>query len=166
MTPISNVIVLRKLFQSQCTRYTTGNFSTCSRFNRFGSRYVSSKARELASKTPQISLVQSKANLKHAASKGSNSYKSYADTLALRSSPTLLYQAPSPTSYIAGCFLLGGFCFTWAAINFYSQYLYPADGTPAWVPVFVGGVCVAMTCFGTWTILGVRHAAFSKSHPY
>ena len=83
-------------------------------------------------------------------------YVSFADTLARRSSPILLYQAPSHTVYIAGCWLLGGFCMTWATFNFYSQYLDPAKGTPTWIPVLIGGVCVVMVCMGTWAILGVR----------
>lgn len=83
-------------------------------------------------------------------------HASFADTLALRSSPVLLYQSPSHVVYITGCWLLGGFCMTWATFNFYSQYLDPIKGTPGWIPVLMGGVCVAMVCAGTWAIFGVR----------
>lgn len=83
-------------------------------------------------------------------------YRSFADTLALRPSPVLLYQSPSHAVYVTGCWLLGGFCMTWATFNFYSQYLDPIKGTPEWIPVLMGGVCVAMVCAGTWAILGVR----------
>lgn len=83
-------------------------------------------------------------------------YGSFADTLALRSSPILLYQSPSHAVYITGCWMLGGFCMTYATFNFYTQYLNPIKGTPEWIPVLMGGVCVAMACAGTWAIFGVR----------
>ena len=126
------------------------------------SRYISSKAKQANSRQSstsqrEIISVPRPAGRFQPVYKSSKAYQSFADTLALRASPTLLYQAPSPAVYITGCFLLGGFCFTWAAINFYSHYLYPADDVPAWAPVFVGGVCVAMVAFGTWSTLGVRH---------
>ena len=83
-------------------------------------------------------------------------YTSFADTLALRSSPILLYQAPSHALYITSCWLLGGFCMTYATINFYTQILDPLKGTPQWVPMLMGGLCVVMVCAGTWAVLGVR----------
>lgn len=36
---------------------------------------------------------------------------------ALKSSPTLLYQAPSPFWYRTGCLLISVFCFTWASVG-------------------------------------------------
>ncbi len=80
-------------------------------------------------------------------------YRSFAETMALRPSPTLLYQAPSHTVYIVGSYVIGGFCLAYAGFNFYSHYLLPPEGLAPWVPIAFGGVCVFMTCFGTWLIL-------------
>ncbi|KAI9886691.1 MAG: hypothetical protein M1823_001467 [Watsoniomyces obsoletus] len=73
--------------------------------------------------------------------------------MACRPSPTLLYQAPSHTVYIVGSYIFGGFCLAYAGFNFYSHYLLPPEGLAPWVPIAFGGVCVFMTCFGTWLIL-------------
>ncbi|KAI9842392.1 MAG: hypothetical protein M1838_003162 [Thelocarpon superellum] len=81
-------------------------------------------------------------------------YLSYADTLARRPSPTLLYRAPSHTLYKLGSYGFGGFCLSYAGYNFYAHYLYPPEGLSPWVPVAFGGVCFAMTCAGTWLLLG------------
>ena len=81
-------------------------------------------------------------------------YLSYAETLGLRRSPTLLYQAPSHTLYALGSYGFALFCFSYAGYNFHAHYLHPPPGLSAWVPVAFGGVCVGMACLGTWLVLG------------
>ena len=82
-------------------------------------------------------------------------YRSFADILALRSSPTLLYQSPSQVGFTVACYAFGGFCLAWAGWNFYATYLYAPEGLSKGISVGIGGACIAMTCFGTWLILGV-----------
>ena len=81
-------------------------------------------------------------------------YRSFAQTLALRPAPTLLYRAPSHTLYILGSYSFGLFCLTYAGYNFYTVYLHPPPGISAWVPLAFGGVCFGMACLGTWLLLG------------
>lgn len=83
-------------------------------------------------------------------------YRSFADTLALRSSPTLLYQSPAQVAFTVASYAFGGFCFMWAGWNFWSTYLYAPEGLSQWVSVGMGALCFAMACFGTWIILGVK----------
>lgn len=83
-------------------------------------------------------------------------YRSFADTLALRSSPTLLYQSPTQVAFTVASYAFGGFCLVWAGWNFWSTYLYAPEGLSQWVSVGMGGLCFAMSCFGAWIILGVR----------
>ena len=81
-------------------------------------------------------------------------YQSFASVLASRASPTLLYQAPSHTTYIIGSYAFGIFCLAYAGYNFNAQYLHAPPGLAAWVPVAFGGVCFAMACVGSWLVLG------------
>lgn len=83
-------------------------------------------------------------------------YRSFADTLALRSSPTLLYQSPSIVVFTVASYAFGGFCLAYGGWNFYTTYLNAPEGLSKWVSLGMGAVCVAMSCFGTWMILGVR----------
>lgn len=87
-------------------------------------------------------------------------YKSLAETLSSRASPTLLFQAPSPTVYIAACYSFGAFCLIYAGFVFYSQYLHPMDGTPVWLPVMMGGISVFMTFVGIRSFFGVSDIIF------
>jgi hypothetical protein len=82
-------------------------------------------------------------------------YESFSDSLARRASPTLLYQAPSPHLHIAGCYVLSTACFAYGGFNFYNTYLHPPEYIASWIPVTVGGVCIAMVGFGIWSIFGV-----------
>jgi hypothetical protein len=81
-------------------------------------------------------------------------YQSFTSVLGSRSSPTLLYQAPSHTTYIIGSYAFGIFCLAYAGYNFNAQYLHAPPGLAAWVPVAFGGVCFAMACMGSWLVLG------------
>ena len=90
------------------------------------------------------------------ASKGSQAgYESFSESLARRSSPTVLYEAPSPYLYMTGCYVLATACFAYAGFNFESTYLHPPEQIGYWIPIAVGGVCVAMAFFGVWSIFGV-----------
>ena len=82
-------------------------------------------------------------------------YESFAESIASRSSPTLLYEAPSPVLFVATCYILGAGCLTYAGFNFYSVYLHPPDQMGFYLPVMVGGVCVFMAFAGVWVISGV-----------
>ena len=84
-----------------------------------------------------------------------SAYQSFAQVLGLRQSPTLLYQAESHTWFIVSCYLVGGFCFTWAGINFRNQYLYPLQGTPPVLSTIMGGVCLCMVALGCWFMIRV-----------
>lgn len=79
-------------------------------------------------------------------------YRSFAEKLADRQSPTLLYQASSHKGFTIGCYALGTFCWAYAGINFYNEYLHPPTGVMNWIPIMFGTLCVIMTGFGTWFI--------------
>lgn len=97
-----------------------------------------------------------------APSKIPSAYQSFAQLLALRQSPTILYQAQSHTWFIVNCYVVSGFCFTWAGINFYNEYLYPLEGIPPFLSVIMGGVCLFMVAIGGWFI--VRVSRLIKCH--
>lgn len=80
-----------------------------------------------------------------------SSFDAYAEQLANRASPTLLYEAPSHAFYNTGWLLLGGFCLTWAIINFKHHYLHPAAGTPTFIPYMMGAACVGMMFGAGWS---------------
>lgn len=79
-------------------------------------------------------------------------YRSFAEKLADRQSPTLLYQASLQKGFTIGCYALGSFCWAYAGINFYNEYLHPRPGVMTWIPIMFGTLCVIMTGFGTWFI--------------
>jgi hypothetical protein len=81
-------------------------------------------------------------------------YQSYATTLAQKLHPTLLYSAPSHTSFMVACYTGSTFCFTYAIVNYWSNYISPPEGVATWVPIAFGGVSIFMAAFGTWLILG------------
>ena len=80
-------------------------------------------------------------------------YRSFAEAMALKPSPTLLYRAPPHTAFFIGSYVFGFFCMSYAGWNFYMHYLYPPEGLATWVPVAFGGVCLFMVCVGTYLIL-------------
>lgn len=79
-------------------------------------------------------------------------YRSFAERLADRQSPTLLYQASSHKGFTMGSYALGVFCWAYAGINFFNEYLHPPEGVMTWIPIMFGTLCVIMTGFGTWFI--------------
>ena len=89
-------------------------------------------------------------------------FDAYMEQLASRASPTLLYEAPSHAFYKTGWLLLGGFCLTWATINFNNHYLHPLDGTPTYVPIIIGAVSVGMAFGAGWSFLKVRLSSLNE----
>ena len=112
-------------------------------------RQLTAKKTQTASKTATRAIPTAKANL--------TTYKTYAESLNSRPSPTLLYQAPSPALYIIGCYTLGGFCIAYGAYNFWANYLHPYGQPPAWVPVAFGAIALGTAVFGFYVLYGVRH---------
>ena len=84
----------------------------------------------------------------------SPTYKSYADILALKSHPTLLYEAPSHTLFMLSSYAAGAFCLAYSGLNFYSHCLYPPEGLNIYVVYAFGGIVVFMSALGTWLFLG------------
>ena len=72
---------------------------------------TNSKTRQ--SQGPQPSLLPVKGNQSPIPTR----YESFAQSLAGRSSSTLLYQAPAFTSFNLFCYLTATFCFAYGAIN-------------------------------------------------
>ena len=84
-------------------------------------------------------------------------YKSFAATLASKSSPTLLYESPFPLIHTTVSYLFGGFCIAYSSWNIYAQILHPLHdmglvGTSFWV-----AIAAAMGFLGLWSISGVSH---------
>ncbi|KAI9800196.1 MAG: hypothetical protein M1825_004180 [Sarcosagium campestre] len=80
-------------------------------------------------------------------------FRTIADILAARSSPTILYQAPSHSAYIIGSYVSGFFCLSYAGYHFIAHYMQPPPDLPGWVTAAFGIVCFGMTCMGTWLLL-------------
>ena len=86
-------------------------------------------------------------------------YQTVGQSLALRPSPTLLYQSPSYSTFFIGNYLFGGFCLVYAIINFRMHYLNPVPGTPEWVrrPELFACSIRAYKCKLTGPIFLCRH---------
>ena len=83
-------------------------------------------------------------------------YRPFAQSLALRPSPTLLYQVHSQTNFTVGCYIVGGILIVVSVINFYNEYLHPLERTWAYIPTMMAGLCLAMLVLGLWLIRRVR----------
>ena len=81
-------------------------------------------------------------------------YQPFAATLAQKSHPTVLYEAPSHTLFIVSSYGGAIFCFSYATFTFWSNYLHAPAGLSAWVPIAFSGICFLMAAFGTWLLLG------------
>lgn len=97
-------------------------------------------------------------------------YRSFPDTLALRQSPTLLYQASSHIGYLMGCYTLGGLCFAYSYINISTFYLHPPEEVWSAIPNFIGGLAVVMVGVGifflrrvSWSILGMKKIRYLQA---
>ncbi|KAL8705762.1 MAG: hypothetical protein Q9201_001108 [Fulgogasparrea decipioides] len=109
---------------SPCLRHS---FSTTLRHN------VAKKART-PPKTyqPPVKLTKAPAT---------NTYKPFAQTLAERSNPTVLYQSSSHTTYKVGCYSIGILMFGWVlhAVNQISNY--PPKNFPVYLKSLFYGIC-------------------------
>ena len=80
-------------------------------------------------------------------------YTTYAQALAQKPHPTLLYQAPSHTIYILASYSGAFFCFSYAAWNLNTTYFHPPEGLAPWVSNSFGGICFLMAAFGGYLLL-------------
>ncbi|PVH85032.1 hypothetical protein DL98DRAFT_651313 [Cadophora sp. DSE1049] len=106
------------------------------------------------SSTPLKAASPAKASAPKAPTPAPLVYKSYVSSLAEKTHPTHLYEAPSHTVYMLTCYGTAGFCFAYAAISFWSNYVLAPPDLATWVPVALGGVSFLMACLGGWLVLG------------
>lgn len=137
----------KQQFLPSCSR---GTESTMSR-----PRYMfSTSCRQLAAKQTRIVRKTSNSPSKpaqvvlSAIPPKTQAYTSFGDTLALRPSPTLLFQSSSHIGYLVGCYVLGGLCFGYSAINFNTFYLHPPEDVWKPIPIFICGLCAFMVGVG------------------
>lgn len=80
----------------------------------------------------------------------------YAQTLASKHSPTLLYEAPTSNVYAVTCYGISGFCMLYGVWHFYDALLTPHPGLWWVIPYFMGGVCIFTIGAGVYVAAGVR----------
>lgn len=80
----------------------------------------------------------------------------YAQTLASKHSPTLLYEAPTSNIYAITCYGVSGFCMAYGVWHFYDALLTPHPGLWWVIPYFMGGVCIFTIGAGVYVAAGVR----------
>lgn len=71
----------------------------------------------------------------------SGTYKSFAQTLASRSEPTLLYQGNSTTIYRLGCYTVGLLCFGWSLHAAYQMFFHPPSFMNRFLKSMYYGLC-------------------------
>ena len=148
------------------------SFKTCSfaqpftwgLVRRIQSCEFSDNARFLAQRKPRTPQSPKRATLKpsHSLISGSRkpaAYKPLTNKLALRSSPTLLYQASSYTYYLFACYAAGGGLLAAAWFNFQTQFYVQPGGVPQWVPRFTSIGSFMIACAGFWMFFRVRRTA-------
>ena len=86
-------------------------------------------------------------------------YEPLTHKLALRTSPTLLYQASSYTNYIFGCYAVGIGLLAAGWFNFQTQFYVQPGGVPPWVPRFTSVGSFMIVCGGFYMLLKVRRFA-------
>lgn len=125
------------------------------------SRELSNNARILAQRKPQTPkrATPTPSHTLIAGSRKPAAYKPLTETLALRSSPTLLYQASSYTYYLFACYAAGGGLLAAAWFNFQTQFYVQPGGVPQWVPRFTSIGSFMIACGGFWMFLRVRRTA-------
>ncbi|KAJ9154778.1 hypothetical protein NKR23_g2396 [Pleurostoma richardsiae] len=79
--------------------------------------------------------------------------RSYAEQLAARGAPTVLYEAPSHFWLRLSAYGAGFFCTFYAIGNYWSIFLHPPVGLPWWVPHAFAVICVTMGAMGGWFLL-------------
>jgi hypothetical protein len=80
-------------------------------------------------------------------------YQTYASKLAEKGHPTLIYVAPSHTSFLIASYSAGSFCFAYATYHFWFSSVHEHPGLAPWVPIAFAGVCLCMSVLGTWLML-------------
>lgn len=83
-------------------------------------------------------------------------YQTAGQNLAQQSTPTLLYVSPPCNSFYLGCYLVGGFCLAYGAINFHMHYLNHAPGTSNWVRYSFVGISLFVVIAGIVFLARVR----------
>lgn len=138
MSAFSRGILLRQRMPSTSARLSSpsSSFTTTSIFR------AASKARAPLPKTSTLPKASPQI------------YTSYATTLAQKTSPTLLYNAPSHTLFLIASYTGASFCFAYAAYNFEAHYVNPPADLARWIPMTFGVICFGMAAFGGWLVLG------------
>ncbi|KAK3943035.1 hypothetical protein QBC46DRAFT_378768 [Diplogelasinospora grovesii] len=78
----------------------------------------------------------------------------FAEQLAFRGQPTLLYEAPSHFWYTFSSFAAGTFCVVYTVYQYWTVYLYPPEGLHWLVPQAFGLICMFMAGMGAYFVLG------------
>lgn len=84
-------------------------------------------------------------------------YQTMGQSLARRSSPTLLYQSPPFKLFFLGYYLAGGFCFAYSVVNFRLHYLNPVPGISEWVRYSFVGITLFVAIAGVFFFTRVSH---------
>ncbi len=84
-------------------------------------------------------------------------YQTMGQSLARRSSPTLLYQSPPFKLFFLGYYLAGGFCFAYSVVNFRLHYLDPVPGISDWVRYSFVGITLFVAIAGLFFFTRVSH---------
>lgn len=152
-----------KLNRFSCQRLLSGRYFRSARTaEAFSDRAFSSTSYQMGTKKhrpPKKNLQSSSVTAEPTALRpptNKATYKTFAETLSLRRSPTLLYQAQSRTRFVVGCYLLSGFCIAWAITNFRNEVLFPFQRLPVLITIITSGVSVFMLACGCWLIARVR----------
>lgn len=129
-----------------------GSFSRCKSSSRAQhlsqQRAVTLQTPKRANPKPSQTLI--------AGSRKPAAYEPLTEKLALRASPTLLYQASSYTDYLFGCYAVGGGLLAAAWFNFRIQFYVRPGGVPQWVPLATSLSSLMIACGGFWMLLRVR----------
>ena len=80
----------------------------------------------------------------------------FAQTLASKTSPTLLYQASPSDVYAVTCYTTAGFLFAYSFYHFQDAVLTPHPGLWWVIPYLMGGVCISLVGAGVYVATGTR----------
>lgn len=107
-----------------------------------------SQAHKRATAKPSESLISG--------SRKPAAYEGLSDKMALRTTPTLLYQASSYTDYLFWCYTIGSILFASAWFNSRTPLYVRPGGVPQWVPFATSVSSCLIACVGFWMFLKVR----------
>ncbi|KAI8626937.1 hypothetical protein F5Y19DRAFT_445139 [Xylariaceae sp. FL1651] len=86
---------------------------------------------------------------------------SYAQRLAMRRRPTILYEAASQKGFLISSYTAGLFCFSSAGINSWFNVYNLPEGISSWVPVGFGVITFVFAALGT--VFALRPASIIRS---